>query len=91
MSNLEAQIRSLAKQGELTYLSVVSVAGKGENGIVYEARIAPASTFGFAQGRDADPVNAITKALADLKTLMPKRREARTAVQNGDPLEPWDT
>ena len=68
--SLETTLRDLAARGELTYVSVVPVAGKG--GIVYSATVAPASKFGHVFGRDADPVKAILKACAELKL---KRRD----------------
>lgn len=63
--SLEDRLRVLANAGELTYLSVVPVAGKGVGGVVYTASFSPASKWGHGMGRDPDPVNAIFKALDD--------------------------
>lgn len=82
---LEQTLRDLAERGELTYLSVVPIAGKG--GIVYSARYTPATGFGHGDGSDADPVGAMLKAIAD-KPVPVKR--TRTTRAFGDPHAPDD-
>lgn len=64
-ANLEDMIRAAAKNGELTHMSVVPVAGKGPDGIVWSATYSPASQWGAGFGRDADPVKAIKLAMTD--------------------------
>jgi hypothetical protein len=83
MTNLELELRVLATRGELTYLSLIPVAGKG--GVVYHARYTPASGFGHGDGRDADPVNAILAAIADRPAEEKPKRKSR---EFGDPDVP---
>lgn len=100
MSQLEAQLRAIAARGELTYLSVVPVAGKGDGGVVFVAQVSPASRWGHVEGRDADPVNALLKAIDGLPKAMKKpTREpapeppppAKDDGFTGQPEpEPWD-
>jgi hypothetical protein len=100
MSELETSLRRLAKNGELTYLSLIPVAGKGENGVVFHATVSPASKWGNMEGRDADPVKALLAALEGLPKsfVKPTREELQEAyydraetglVINSAP-EPWD-
>jgi hypothetical protein len=65
MSDLEEKLRAIVAKGELTYLSVASVAGKGPGGVEFAATYAPASKWGQGFGRDPDIVKAIEKALVD--------------------------
>ena len=83
-SELEAKLRSLAANGELTYLSLTPVAGKGDHNVVFHAVVSPASRFGNRTGRDADPVKAILAALGGLPKSFVK--EIATRVER----EPWD-
>ena len=82
MADLEKRIRDIAAIGNLTYVSLVPVAGKG--GIVWIARVSPANrgngegTSHF-DGKDADPVKALHAALDGIK--MPKTR-AKPASDN---------
>jgi hypothetical protein len=76
---LDETLRALAERGELTYLSVVPIAGKG--GIVFSARYTPATGFGHGDGSDADPVEAILKAIAD-RPVPVKRTRATRAFGN---------
>jgi hypothetical protein len=97
MSELETALRQLAKNGELCYLSVVPVAGKGENGIIFTAQVSPASRFGHSEGRDAGPVKALLAAIDGLpksfvkekskpkRTVIPPPRYDHAMVE-----EPWD-
>jgi hypothetical protein len=90
-------IRERAARGELTYLSLAPVAGKGDNGVVYSATYSPASQWGHGFGRDPDPVEAIKKALADMKLskmvkrLTEKNPEAKAVAESVEKEpEPWD-
>lgn len=75
-ATLEAMIRAAAKNGELTHLSVVPIAGKGPDGVVWSASYSPASKWGSGFGRHADPVEAIKLAMTDqrFKGLVTKLR-----------------
>jgi hypothetical protein len=65
MSDLETTLRRLAAAGELTYLSVCPVAGRGPGGIEFHASYSPAGKWGHGFGRHADPVEAIKMAIHD--------------------------
>lgn len=105
MSNLEEKLRVLAGKGELTYLSLVSVAGKGDYGVVFHAIVSPSSRFGHYEARDADPVKALVAALDTVPTSKPrettkivaeKPEPRRKTVSVGELTgtgaldEPWD-
>jgi hypothetical protein len=68
MSTLEKTLRDLAAAGELTYLSVVPVAGDGPGNIVFSASYSPASRWGHGTGRHVDPVEAIMLAVKAAST-----------------------
>lgn len=106
MSELEEKLRALASQGELTYLSIIPVVGKGRDGgnTVFAAQVTPASRFGHSEGRDPDPVAAILKAIEGLPKSFVKepKPDKDRRVHGGvkDPpydgfgtadKEPWDT
>ncbi len=82
---LEAELRKRAEAGELTYISLAPVAGKGERGIEYVATYSPATEWGHSFGRHADPVTAIMLALNDTKFSKLIRKINRTAAR-----EPWE-
>lgn len=63
--NLEDMIRAAAANGELTYISLAPVAGKGVGGIGWAATYSPASRWANGFGRDDDPVKAIKLAMND--------------------------
>lgn len=93
MPDLEAKLRDLAARGEFTHLSVCTVAGPGPHTVVFSASYTPATADGTGFGRDADPVKAIEKALADdrlptLKKLLMKNA-ARKVAEPAD-REPWE-
>lgn len=58
---LEDRIRELAKKGELTHLSLIPRATK--EGIKFSASYCPAKKWGHSYGEDADPVEALRKAM----------------------------
>ena len=89
MSELENKLRNLAAKGELTYLSVIPVAGLGEYGATFVAQIAPASRFGHVEGRDGDPVTALVNALDALPKSFVKDKPQRKSKPASEP-EPWD-
>ena len=90
-SDLESALRQLAKNGELTYLSLIPVAGKGEYGCAFCAQVSPASRFGHSEGRDADPVKALLTAIEGLPKSVSKEKPPRkTREFGGKPDEPWD-
>ena len=103
MSELETQLRRLATNGELTYLSIVPSAGKGENGVIFVAQVSPASNYkarktwvSYSEGRDADPVKAILKAIEGLPKLFVKGEPQRPGEEGFTSVsrvgaEPWDT
>ena len=84
MSQLEEKLRALARNGELTYLSMIPVAGLGEYGCTFVAQIAPASRFGHVEGRDADPVKAILIALDELPKAFVKEKVKRGIHEGRD-------
>ena len=86
MSDLETRLRALAANGELTYLSLAPVAGKG--GVVFAVIVSPASKFGHIEARDADPVAAILTALDKLPKSFTKERTRKFIA--ADEREPWD-
>ena len=95
MSQLEEKLRALARNGELTYLSMIPVAGLGEYGCTFVAQIAPASRFGHVEGRDGDPVKALVKALDALPKPFVKEKPQRGGKKAADQtksadVEPWD-
>lgn len=90
MSDLENGLRRLAANGELTYLSLIPVAGKGQDGVVFHASVSPSSRFGHSDGRDADPVKALEKAIESLPKGFTKAAR-RVVTQNPGEAEPWDT
>lgn len=95
MSDLEIKLRQLAKNGELVYLSMVTVAGEGEYGCTFVAQVTPASRFGHVEGRDSDPVKALVNALDALpKSFVkgkPKRGDKKADEQMASAdVEPWD-
>lgn len=63
MSKLEKRLRQIAEAGELVGLSVVPVAGKGPNDLVFVATYMPATRVGTSVARNADPVVAMLGAL----------------------------
>lgn len=77
---LEKTLRDLAAAGELTYLSIVPVAGPG--GVVFSATFSSASKWGHSTETHADPVQAALDAIAAVK--LPKRKAPKVEV---DPLE----
>lgn len=85
MSELDKALRKLADNGELTYLSLAPVAGKSETGVVFSARVAPASRFGHSDGRDADPVKALLQAIEGLPKSVKTGKRKRVAKEFGDP------
>jgi len=94
-SELETKLRNLAARGELTYLSMVPVAGKGEYGCTFVAQVDPASRFGHVEGRDSDPVKALVNALDALPKSFVKEKPKRTAKKADEQttsadVEPWD-
>ena len=103
MSELETQLRRLAANGELTYLSIIPVVGKGRDGgnTVFAAQVSPASRFGHSEGRDPDPVAAILKAIEGLpKSFVKPEKDRRVNGDAKEPpydgfgtveKEPWDT
>jgi hypothetical protein len=98
VSELENQLRRLAANGELTYLSIIPVVGKGYDGgnTVFAAQVSPASRFGHSEGRDPDPVAAILKAIAGLpksfvKEPKPERRvTVSERIMTGQKVRPGD-
>lgn len=58
---LEQRIRELAKNGELTHLSLIPRPCR--EGIKWSASYSPAKKWGHSYGEDADPVAALEKAL----------------------------
>jgi hypothetical protein len=102
VSELETKLRQLAKNGELCYLSMVTVAGKGEYGVTFVAQVTPASRFGYVEGRDSDPVKALLNALDALPKSFVKEtprerrtRDTREALAARDTAKvkvtkPWD-
>lgn len=101
MSKLEKRLREAAESGELSYLSVVPVAGKGPNDIVFLATYSPASRLGNSVARNADPAVAILEALetepppavGELVTAMihkPRTKTVSERVMEGQPVQPGD-
>lgn len=84
MSELETQLRRLAANGELNYLSVVPVSGKGgTNGVIFNAQVTPASRFGYSEGRDADPVKALLAAIDSLpKSFVKEKPKSKRPTQD---------
>ena len=96
-SELETKLRQLAKNGELTYLSMVPVAGLGEYGATFVAQVSPASRFGHVEGRDDDPVKALVNAIDALPKSFVKEKVKGVAPLKHLPTpgpvadrEPWD-
>lgn len=94
-SELETKLRQLAKNGELTYLSMVPVAGLGEYGCTFVAQVDPASRFGHSEGRDSDPVKALLIALDGLPKSFVKDKPQRKSKKADEQMtsadvEPWD-
>jgi hypothetical protein len=69
---LDERLRDIAARGELTYLSLIPVAGKGTDGVVWSASYSPASAWGHGMARHADPVEALMLAIDE--KLPPERR-----------------
>lgn len=97
MSQLEEKLRALARNGELTYLSMIPVAGLGEYGCTFVAQVTPASRFGHVEGRDSDPIKALVNALDALPKTFVKDRPQRKVAAEVTPFEktrhatePWD-
>ena len=95
MSLLEEKLRALARNGELTYLSMVPVAGLGEYGCTFVAQIAPASRFGHVEGRDGDPVKALVNAIDALPKSFVKDKPQRKGKKADEQItsadvELWD-
>lgn len=95
MSKLEKRLREVAEQGELVGLSIVPVAGKGPNDLVYVATYKPATRYGATVARNADPVAAMLEALlnadrppevGELVTTMIHKPRAPKQPSG----EPWD-
>jgi hypothetical protein len=81
---LEEMIRDAHERGDLTHLSIVSVAGG------YSSTFSPAKSFGAHFERDADPVQALVKALKSAK--LARKPRAKTEKPNAkapdaDPLD----
>jgi hypothetical protein len=68
---------------------MIPVAGIGEYGCTFVAQIAPASRFGHVEGRDADPVEALVKALDALPKPFVKEKLQRKTKAKPE-REPWD-
>lgn len=93
MPSLDTMIQDLAARGELTYLSLAPVAGKGgDKGVVFAAVYSSASKWGHGMARDADPVEALKKAIADVRLPKVKRKleEAIAAAPVEHEKEPWE-
>lgn len=91
MSDLETKIRELATRGELTHLSIVPVAGKGPNGVVWSASYSPASKWGSGFGRDADPVKAMMMAFDDVRLPKLIKKLAATSPEAAAVAESVET
>lgn len=66
--SFEELIADVVARGELTHLSVVSVAGG------FAATFTPASGFGYTQTRHKDPVQAMRAAIEQTKLARPPKR-----------------
>ena len=88
MSDLEQELRKRALAGELTYLSICPVAGKGNNAgnVVFVATYSPASQWGHGFGRAADPVEAILAALNDSRFKTLKSKLAKVGEAAREPI-----
>lgn len=64
-ANLEDMIRAAAANGELTYLSVCAVAGKGPGNISWSAAYSPASKWANGMCTHVDPIEAMKGAMVD--------------------------
>lgn len=85
-ANLEDMIRASAANGELTYLSLCPIAGKG--GIVWAAVYSPSSQFGQGFGNDPDPIAAIKLAMNDTrlrKVVNSLRKTVEKSAAKGEP------
>lgn len=71
---LDERLREAAAAGELTHFSLVPVAGKGRDGIVFAASYSPASKWGHGHARDADPVKAGLAAFDAVKVKLPRAK-----------------
>lgn len=67
MSKLEKRLRELAKAGELYHLSVIPVAGKGPNSLVFAATYSP-PVGKDRTARNADPIEAMLGAVTPPET-----------------------
>lgn len=83
-ANLEDMIRAAAKNGELTHLSVVPIAGKGPKGVSWAASYSPATKWGSGFGNDSDPVKAIKLAMND-KRFAGLAKRLKTTLESADP------
>lgn len=81
MSDLEDLIRNAAKNGELTHLSVVPIAGKGPNGIGWSASFSPGSVWGSGFATHVDPVEAIKLAMTDTRLGKIARKLEKTIAE----------
>lgn len=95
MSKLEKRLRQIAEAGELVGLSVVPVAGKGPNDLVFVATYMPATRVGTSVARNADPVAALLEALdgepPPIELVTPIARTPRKKSPAPEPpAEPWD-
>jgi hypothetical protein len=86
--SLEDLIRHLALEGELNYLSIIPVAGKGPKDIVFSATYSAASKWGHGIARDADPVEALKKAIADHRVKKTAKAPPPPPAPDEE-TEPW--
>jgi len=98
VSKLEKRLREIAEQGELVGLSIVPVAGKGPNDLVFVATYQPATRYGAAVARNADPVTAMLEALdgelppevGELVTPLTHTPRKKPQAPEPPPVEPWE-
>lgn len=86
--NLEDMIRAAALNGELTYISIATVAGNGPGGIGWAATYSPASKWANGFGRHDDPVEAIKLAMNDERMgeiIGGLRKTLKKGADAGDP------
>lgn len=89
MSDLEAQLRALAKKGELNYISLAP-RHDGKKHIGYSATYCPASGFGYGFGQDMDPVVAIQEAIRSWKPLPVPKKEKKKPTTEKVEADPWE-
>lgn len=88
-SPIEDMIRAAATNGELTYISLCAVAGKGPNGVSWSATYSPASKWGNGFGHADDPIEAMKLALTDtrLGKVVNDLHKTLTKVSKDHPLK----